>query len=129
MKIKYEFVNEIIEIEVEDEWANIIDDMDRQEYNNQKKETRRHYSLDACTYEGKNYAIDDKGISELFKDMGEAEKLKIAIKHLSDKQQSLIKAIYFEGVTVNEYAKKEGVDHSAISHRLKTIYKKLKKLL
>lgn len=80
-------------------------------------------------YEGKNYAIDDEGISELFKDMGEAEKLKIAIKHLSDKQQSLIKAIYFEGVTVNEYAKKEGVDHSAISHRLKTIYKKLKKLL
>ena len=60
--------------------------------------------------------------------MGDAERLNEALTHLSSKQQALIRAIYFEGVTVNEYAKKEGVDHSAISHRLRTIYKKLKKV-
>ncbi|HWQ88665.1 MAG TPA: hypothetical protein VN374_01675 [Desulfitobacteriaceae bacterium] len=37
MKIKYEFANEIIEIEVAEEWGNLLIDLDRQEYNiNQK---------------------------------------------------------------------------------------------
>ena len=51
MKIKYEFATETVEIEVSEEWANILIDLDRQEYNNHK-ETRRHCSLDA-------YNLDD----------------------------------------------------------------------
>lgn len=129
MKIKYEFLNETVELEVTDEWASIIADMDRLEYNNQKKETRRHYSIDACTYEGMDYAVEDKSITDLFKAVDEIEKLRSAMLHLSKKQQDLITAIYFKGMSVNEYAKREGVDHSAISHRLQTIYKKLKKFL
>ena len=46
MKIKYEFANEVIEIEVSDEWGMVILEMDRLDYNNDKKETRRHLSLD-----------------------------------------------------------------------------------
>ena len=42
MKIKYEFANEVIEIEVSDEWGMVILEMDRLDYNNDKKETRRH---------------------------------------------------------------------------------------
>lgn len=47
MKIKYEFANEAIEIEVEEKWATIILDLDREEYNGNHRETRRHCSLDA----------------------------------------------------------------------------------
>ncbi len=47
MKIKYEFVNETIEIEVDEAWASVMLDLDRQEYNVNHKETRRHCSLDA----------------------------------------------------------------------------------
>ena len=129
MKIKYEFVDGDVELEVSDEWASVLAELDRLERNNDKKEKRRHYSLEACTYEGAEYAVEDKGISALFGGLGDAERLNEALTHLSSKQQALIRAIYFEGVTVNEYAKKEGVDHSAISHRLRTIYKKLKKFI
>ena len=117
MKIKYEFVDGDVELEVSDEWASVLAELDRLERNNDKKEKRRHYS------------VEDKGISALFEGLGDAERLNEALTHLSSKQQALIRAIYFEGVTVNEYAKKEGVDHSAISHRLRTIYKKLKKFI
>ena len=41
----------------------------------------------------------------------------------------MIHAIYFEGVSVNDYAARMGVTQSAISHRLQTVRKKLKKLL
>lgn len=127
MKIKYEFVTETTEIEVEDEWATVIADLDRLERNNDKKEKRRHYSLDACTYEGKDYAMEDLDILALFND--NEEHLYTAIDKLSVKQKNLVRAVFFDGMSINDYAANEGVDHSAISHRLKTIYKKLKKLL
>ena len=44
MKIKYAFATETVEIEVEDTWATVLIDMDRQEYNNDQKESRRHCS-------------------------------------------------------------------------------------
>lgn len=47
MKIKYEFANETVEIEVDEEWGNLLIDLNRQEYNNDHAETRRHCSLNA----------------------------------------------------------------------------------
>ena len=45
MKVRYEFVNgEISEIEVDDNLGELLVDFDRQEYNNDHKETRRHTS-------------------------------------------------------------------------------------
>ena len=53
MKIKYEFVNgETSEIEVDDSLGELLVDFDRQQYNNDHKETRRHVSLDGMDYEG-----------------------------------------------------------------------------
>ena len=53
MKVRYEFTNgEISEIEVDDSLGELLLDFDRQEYNNDHKETRRHISLDGMDYEG-----------------------------------------------------------------------------
>ena len=53
MKVRYEFANgEISEIEVDDSLGELLLDFDRQEYNNDHKETRRHISLDGMDYEG-----------------------------------------------------------------------------
>ena len=60
MKIQYKFVNETISIDVPDDWGEILIDLDRQEYNNDHKETRRHYSLEGKVYEGMDYAVEDK---------------------------------------------------------------------
>ena len=37
MKVKYEFVNETVEVEVDEQWATVIAELDRRDYNNNKK--------------------------------------------------------------------------------------------
>ena len=127
---RYHFSNgETISIDVPDDWGEILIDLDRQEYNNDHKETRRHYSLEGKAYEGKDYAVEDPGLEALFAGPTDEERLRTAIQKLSPDQQAMIRAIYFENVSVNDYAARMGVTQSAISHRLQTVRKKLKKLL
>ena len=129
MKIQYKFATETISIDVPDDWGEILIDLDRQEYNNDHKETRRHYSLEGKVYEGMDYAVEDSGLEALFADPTDEERLHAAIQKLDPGQQAMIRAIYFEGVSVNDYAARMSVTQSAISHRLQTVRKKLKKLL
>jgi DNA-directed RNA polymerase specialized sigma24 family protein len=72
--------------------------------------------------------MEDNDLAALSSESDEEQRLHQALSLLSLKQQKLVKAIYFEGVSVSEYAACEGVDHSAISHRLETIKRKLIKL-
>ena len=130
MKITYKFVTgEVAEVEVSEEIGAVIVDLDRQEYNNDHKETRRHYSLEARVYEGMDYAVEDSDLEALFAGPTNEERLRAAIQKLDPDQQAMIRAIYFERVSVNDYAARMGVTQSAISHRLQTVKKKLKKFL
>ena len=129
MKIQYKFATETISIDVPDDWGEILIDLDRQEYNNDHKETRRHYSLEGKVYEGMDYAAEDSGLEALFAGPTDEERLRAAIQKLDPDQQKMVRAIYFERVSVNDYAARMGVTQSAISHRLQTVKKKLKKLL
>ena len=130
MKITYKFVTgEVAEVEVSEEIGAVIVDLDRLEYNNDHKETRRHYSLEGKVYEGMDYAVEDSGLEALFAGPTDEERLHAAIRQLSHDQQEMVRAIYFENVSVNDYAARMGVTQSAISHRLQTVKKKLKKLL
>ncbi len=129
MKISYKFANEDVEIEVSEDWGNILIDLDRQEYNVNHKETRRHTTLDNENEDGEWLAVENAEIDALFTEEVDEEKLHSAISQLSPKQQELVRAIYFDRIAVNDYATGEGVDQSAISHRLQTIYKKIKKFL
>lgn len=147
MKITYKSVTgETYEVEVSKEWGEIILELDRKEYNINRKETRRHTSLNSYDY------IDDQADSnpklsrdafefkngiyiesaEIMADLENKytkQHIRNAVDMLKPKQRELINAIYYNSVSVTDYAKKEGVDHSAISHRLRTAYKALKKLL
>ena len=130
MKITYKFVTgEVAEVEVSEEIGAVIVDLDRQEYNNDHKETRRHYSLEGKVYEGMDYAVKDSGLEALFAGPTDEERLRTAIRQLSPDQKEMVRAIYFENMSVNDYAARMGVTQSAISHRLQTVKKKLKKLL
>lgn len=129
MKIQYKFATETISVDVPDDWGEILIDLDREQYNNDHKETRRHYSLEGKAYEGMDYAVEDPGLEALFAGPTDEERLRAAIQKLAPDQQAMIRAIYFDSVSVNEYAARMGVTQSAISHRLQTVKKKLKKLL
>ena len=66
-----------------------------------RRERRRHYSLDACVYEGIVYASEDKNLTAIFETDSKFGRLTEAIKYLSDKQKSLIQAVYFDGNVSN----------------------------
>lgn len=128
MKIKYETATGTVEIDVEDKWANILIEMDRQEYNNDHAETRRHCSLDALDPEEDTLpsCADVEG-KLIMKERNNA--LYSAIRKLSPEQQRLIYQVYFEGRSFEEISASEGRHRSSTSRAAKRILKKIKKFL
>lgn len=123
MKYTYHFANgDSQEIEVTEAQYLILKDADRIEYNNDHANTRRHISLDMVEAdEGMQFA-DPSSLP-----MTEsAARLHAAIEQLRPDQQKLIRAIYFEQVSISNYAKQEGVSQPAVTQRLMTAKKKLK---
>lgn len=147
MKITYKSVTgKTHKIEVDETWGAVILELDRQEHNLIRKETRRHLHLDAYNnidteivfnphlslhaFEYRNHlGIDGRDIlTELEQELFRYHVRKM-VEKLKPSYRDLITAIYFDGVSVDDYAEKEGVSSSAISHRLQTAYKHLKKIL
>ena len=128
MKIKYEFATESVEIEVSDEWATILVDLDRQEYNNDQNETRRHCSLEAYGINHEELASDEDTLADLIREES-ADSVRAAMRKLKDSHRELLQAMFFDGVSNEEYAHRCGVAPAAISQRKKTALKKLKNFL
>ncbi len=129
MKITYEFVTgEVSEVEVDERLGGMLLDLDRQQENNDRKETRRHVSLDGMDYEGELFASaeDTEGAVERREDMA---RLYSAMEALSPSQRELVKKVYFEERKITDIAREEGVSEAAIRNRLKKIYSRLKKFL
>ena len=89
MKIKYEFANETVEIEVDEQWGSVLIDLDRQEYNNNQTETRRHCSLDAINLD-ENWLPSDENTELSVLQRLDNQRLYAAIAQLNPGQQSLI---------------------------------------
>ena len=129
MKITYEFVTgEVSEVEVDERLGGMLLDLDRQQYNNDQKETRRHFSLDGMDYEGELFASaqDTEGEAVRREDMA---RLYSAMEILSPAQRELVEKVYFEERKITDIAREEGVSEAAIRNRLKKIYSRLKKFL
>ena len=126
MKIIYEFVTgEVSEVEVDERLGGMLLDLDRQQYNNDHKETRRHVSLNGMDYEGELFvsAEDTEREAERREDMA---RLYSAMEILSPSQRELVKKVYFEKRKITDIAREEGVSHVAVRDRLERIYKKIK---
>lgn len=127
MKITYEFVTgEISEVEVDERLGGMLLDLDRQQYNNEQKETRRHVSLNGMDYEGELFAsAEDTEKTVEYRD--EMTRLYSAMEALSPSQRELVKKVYFEERKITDIAREERVSEAAIRNRLKKIYPRLKK--
>ena len=129
VKIMYRFADgHAEELEVEKEVAETLRELDRQEYNNNHRETRRHVTFD-CTEEKLWLAVDDQRLSRLLDGPPDEIRLRVAINQLEQHHRDLIIAIFYRGIKIVEYAKLTGVSQSAISQQLGIAIKKLKKLL
>ncbi len=126
MKITYEFVTgEVSGVEVDERLGGMLLDLDRQQENNDQKETRRHFSLNGMDYEGELFASaeDTERAVEHREDVA---RLYFAMEALSPSQRELVKKVYFEERKITDIAREEGVSHVAVRDRLERIYKKIK---
>ena len=129
MKITYEFVTgEISEVEVDERLGGMLLDLDRQQENNDRKETRRHFPLDGMDYEGEIFASAEDTEREAVR-REDMARLYSAMEALSPAQRELVKKVYFEERKITDIAREEGVSEAAIRNRLKKIYSRLKKFL
>lgn len=125
MKIKYRFATETVEIEVAEDWGSLVIDLDRQEYNNDHTETRRHVSYDALDFDGDALAAEDPALTAYT----EQDDLRTAIARLTPNQQYIIRAYYFEGRTFTDIAQTLGVGVSSVTRAAERAKKTLKKFL
>lgn len=106
----------------------ILLDFDRQEYNSDHRETRRHVSLDGMEYEGEMLRAGEDTLEEILR-RETASRLAEAMGRLYPEQRELLIKVYFENIRIVEIARAEGVTEAAIRGRLKKIYARLKKFL
>jgi RNA polymerase sigma factor (sigma-70 family) len=128
MKYTYTSATGAIEIEVDEAFYDLLVDMDRQDYNTNQRETRRHCSLEA-------YNLDDALLPsdvDIEGDLISAEqsdKLDAAIATLTPEQQKLIQRVFVEDKKIVDIAHSDGVSEAAVRNRLRKIYARLKKIL
>ena len=125
MKIKYEFVTGAKEIEVDESTGNIIKDLNRQEYNNQKRETRRHCTIEKSLEFGT--MPDDTDLERDFICREEMKTLYAALNTLTADQKDLVNRVFFNGQSLTAIAKEKELSIVAIHKRLKKIFEILRK--
>jgi len=125
-----------VSVEVNDEFAAVYVELDRQDKNNERKETRRHVSLNKKV---KNQDFEDivehidlledkrSNIEENYIQREEIATLRDGIKSLLPEQRRLIKQVFYEERSIKSLAEEYGVSSPAIINRLNKIYAQLRK--
>ena len=99
-----------------------------QTYLNERKETRRHQSLNLSLDNGCEFEDEDSSPEEKLIQNETYEELHKAISTLTKEQQWLINEVYFKGRSQIEIAKELGVSKVAICRRFERIFEKIKKI-
>lgn len=117
------------EIEVTEEFAAQYAEMEHREYLINRRETRRHQSLDKSLEHGFDIADSSENIYDKIERSERNRQLYQAVAQLPPVQQELLRQVYFEYIPQTEIAVSEGVTKSAINKRLSRILARLKKFL
>lgn len=130
MKIKYEFLTgETVEIEMPETIGKVLTGIDKEAQNSDRRETRRHHSLDALAELGVQLAAASEEPTDLVEARETREALRKALNKLAPQQRQLLQKLYFEGKTIAEIAREEGVAPQSVHDRLSRIYNRLRKIL
>ena len=131
MKIEYRFVTgEKVTAEISDEFKDVVIELDKEEYNCNRKETRRHKSLSLSDKNIENISISSDICDDVFKNF-DKEKLHNAIPLLKPDEQELLHNLYLNDkpITQNEYANILHINEKSVQEKSRRIRKKLKKFL
>ena len=129
-KVIYTFANgEKSEVEVSDEIAAVIAELELVEENDSRKQRYHCYSLEDREEHGIEHASTEDQFKSLFEDDSNNEKIHYAIEQLKPTHKRIIIAIFFEGKSQEEVARDLGINQSNVSRQLQTAFKKIKKYL
>ena len=129
MKITYYVAKgDPITIDVEEEWAELVIELDHKDHNNDRRTKRHKVSLEA--YDEKGNRLESN--SDVFKDFIKSENKRYlyeAISQLDEKHSVVILERFINGRTCDEIAEMLGISRPAVSQRTATAMKKLEKML
>ena len=129
MKITYNFNDESVEIDVPEEWGQMVIQFNREEDTQDRNKRRHCYSLDTKVYEGKEYGVLDSEIENLGEDEepDEIELLYAGLDLLTEKQRDVLRMHFFEEMTLEEIGAVMGVSKVAVYHIKTRAVEQLKK--
>jgi len=129
MKYEYITVTGKQVIEVDERFHGILVRFDQDEYNSDRKHSRRHpVSLENADFEGDWFSDSADFLGELIR-LEDHRRLRATLRNLTPEQQHLIQKIYFEEIVTSEYARREGVANHVVSHRLERAQKRIVKIM
>ena len=123
-------------VEVADELHKLLEQLDKDEYNNWQRENRRHVSLDGLRDNGIDIPIYDAyTFGELIADL-QNDELSDVIQNLGKKQKELLYAVFYERKKLKEIAREQKVtsaerhiSSAGISTAIKTLISPCRALL
>lgn len=126
--IKYEVNGTFVEVEVSDEFARQYEQIEMEEKRVNRKETRRHQSLETLVESGFQIVDQESDIEEKAFQNDNIEQLYKAFAVLTEEQKWLIQQVFYYDRKQSEIATELGIDPTAIRNRLRKIYDKIKKI-
>ncbi len=111
---------------VSDELYEVLTELDKEEKFGNRRETRRHVSVERLAEQGIEPAVTDKyDFGDWVQDLRN-EKLSSALEQLNFGQRELIRKVFFEQTPLKEIAGEEKVSLAAISMRLSATLSQLR---
>ncbi len=129
MEFTYKSVTGNITIDVGEEWVAILRECDREEYNNDHTETRRHYHFEALEYEGSDYGAEDAELLRLLETDEARRTVEPALQKLTSLQRDVVDALFYKGMSVKEFAASREIAEPTVSKAKKAALKNLRKMI
>ena len=127
MKYRYGFATGTETVEIPEEWAAVLEEIDHEEQLGDRRERRRHQSLDDLLYEGMDFADEGDAETPLL-EKEEGRELAEALGCLTEIQRRRL-LMHCEGMTLMDIAREENVHFTKIARSLEQAKKNLKKTL
>ena len=131
MNYFYDTATEIEMIKTSKKWVDVLEHEDRKIASQNRKERKHNLHYDPSMEYGDWLASEkDNPFFNLCRETHEEKlnRLRYAIRQLSEDQQRLIEYVYYKGYSMKAFAEIEGVSAMAISKRHQTIIKKLREI-
>ena len=117
------------DVEVTEEFAAQYEQLEKDEKNVNRKETRRHQSLDKSMEHGFDVADPNVNVFEQVERRLLSEQIHTALHKLTDKQRTVVLLYFFDGLNFREIGERLHIGTSAVFDHYSAAIKKLKKFL